>query len=467
MSSSTTALWAAWGLGVLGIAIYLGTRLAGTDRLVFLPGETTSGHHQIEAACDACHAGPFAGRDAMQEKCEGCHLAALDEARDSHPQSKFTDPRNADRTALLDARYCVTCHVEHRPERTHAMGLTIPEDYCVLCHKDIAAERPTHDGVEFDTCASSGCHNFHDNRSIYEDFLLRHAEAPDLLGQRGLPARNFASIAALLGDYPRAEFPLARLAAADADMPAAARVDSRLLEDWSGTAHAASGVNCTACHSGGAAWTDRPDYGVCATCHTNESAGFLEGRHGMRLDLARLGMSLAPMTTAEARLPMAPDPRTTTVDCGSCHGAHRFDTALAAVDACLGCHADDHSRAYVGSPHHELLELARAGLQPAEAAVTCATCHMPRMEISYDYGAYVHVLVDHNQSDNLRPNDKMLRSVCLDCHGLGFSIDALADRALIDGNFNGRPGAHVESIDFALERRRAVEAERGRIGEGE
>jgi hypothetical protein len=92
---------------------------------------------------------------------------------------------------------------------------------------------------------------------------------------------------------------------------------------------------------------------------------------------------------------------------------------------------------------------------------------MPRTELSYDYGAYVHVLVDHNQSDNLRPNDKMLRSVCLDCHGLGFSINALADRAAIDNNFDGGPAVHVDSIDFALERRRAVDAERGRIGEGE
>jgi len=461
------ALWLAWGLGVLGLATYLWAKIEGGDRRVFLPGETTSGHHQIEAACDACHAGPFAGRDAMQQKCEGCHLAALDEARDSHPQSKFTDPRNADRTALLDARYCVTCHVEHRTERTHALGLTIPEDFCVLCHKDIAVERPTHEGLAFDTCGSSGCHNFHDNRSLYEDFLLRHAAAPDLLEGSALPARNFASVARLLSAYPREEFPLSRLSAADADAPAALAVDTQLLEDWSGTAHAATGVNCTACHSGGGTWMDRPDYVVCATCHANESTGFIEGRHGMRLDAARLGMSLPPMTPAEARLPMLPDAPGDAVDCGSCHGSHRFDTTFAAVDACLGCHADDHSRAYVGSPHHELLERSRAGLLPAGSAVTCATCHMPRTELAYDYGAYVHVLVDHNQSRNLRPNDKMLRSVCLECHGLGFSIDALADRASIDSNFRGRPGLHVESIDFALERRRAVDAERGRIGEGE
>ena len=467
MSKSAQALWLVWGLGALGLAVYLGTRLAGQDRRVFLPGAMTSGHHQIEAACDACHAGPFAGPDAMQARCEGCHLAALDEARDSHPKSKFTDPRNADRTAMLDARYCVTCHVEHRPERTYAMGLTIPEDYCVLCHEDIAIERPTHADLAFDTCASAGCHNFHDNRSIYEDFLLRHAAAPELLDLRELPARNFASIAGLLGDYPKTDYPLAALAPAAADMPEGAAADASLLADWAGTAHARSGVNCTACHARDGEWIERPGYTACGGCHANESAGFVEGRHGMRLDVERLGMTLPPMTPAAARLPMRPDPLATELNCGSCHGAHRFDTEFAAVEACLGCHDDAHSRAYTGSPHYELLAAARAGLLPDEAAVTCASCHLPRTELSYDYGAYVHVLVEHNQSDNLRPNEKMLRSVCQSCHGLGFSIDALADRVSIENNFDGRPGAHVESIDFALERRRAVEAERGPIGEGE
>ena len=37
------------------------------------------------------------------------------------------------------------------------------------------------------------------------------------------------------------------------------------------------------------------------------------------------------------------------------------------------------------------------------------------------------IFTSHNQSDGLRPNEKMIRPVCLDCHGLGFAIDALAD----------------------------------------
>ena len=64
------------------------------------------------------------------------------------------------------------------------------------------------------------------------------------------------------------------------------------------------------------------------------------------------------------------------------------------------------------------------------------------------------VLVQHNQNANLRPNEKMLREVCQDCHGLPFALDALADPALIRNNFKGAPAQHVPSVDMALERAR-------------
>lgn len=58
--------------------------------------------------------------------------------------------------------------------------------------------------------------------------------------------------------------------------------------------------------------------------------------------------------------------------------------------------------------------------------------------------------VEHNQNDTLRPNEKMIRPVCLHCHGMEFAIDALADPALVRNNFAGKPARHVESIDMAL-----------------
>lgn len=54
----------------------------------------------------------------------------------------------------------------------------------------------------------------------------------------------------------------------------------------------------------------------------------------------------------------------------------------------------------------------------------------------------------------------MIRPVCVSCHGLAFSIDALADPALIARNFTGRPQGHVESIAMALEAERRAEQSR-------
>src|SRR5690606_22611170 len=120
---------------------------------------------------------------------------------------------------------------------------------------------------------------------------------------------------------------------------------------------------------------------------------------------------------------------------------------------CLGCHDDEHSNAYEGSPH---ALIPRAGGAEGDTRVTCATCHMPRVEQPYDWGAYVHILVQHNQSDNLRPNEKMVRDVCMRCHGLELALNALADEELIRSNFRGSPRPTVRSIELAEERRREI-----------
>jgi hypothetical protein len=45
---------------------------------------------------------------------------------------------------------------------------------------------------------------------------------------------------------------------------------------------------------------------------------------------------------------------------------------------------------------------------------------------------------------------------------LGFSLDALADAALVRTNFIGRPSRHVESIDMALRRRVETETKKSK-----
>jgi formate-dependent nitrite reductase cytochrome c552 subunit len=222
------------------------------------------------------------------------------------------------------------------------------------------------------------------------------------------------------------------------------------LDEWAGSVHARAGVNCRDCHApaqaGGthAAWQEKPG-AACNTCHEREQQGFEAGRHGMRL-----AQKLPPMRPELARQPMQPDAHGRELGCSSCHDAHAVNVRRAAVESCVECHDDQHSRAYVDSPHARLWRAEQAGHAAAGSGVSCATCHLPR-ELHRD-GDLKGIRVQHNQNANLRPNEKMIRGVCMNCHGLGFSIDALADPVLIQWNFAGQPTAHVESLDLAATR---------------
>lgn len=443
--------WLLWTAVTLALAAWLAVNLLGDDKSLYLPGATSHGHYQIELACEACHSEAFGGGAVLQDSCVACHGAELEVADDSHPKSKFTDPRNAQRVAKLDARQCITCHVEHRPEITAEMGVTVAGDVCFHCHEDIADDRPSHAGMAFDTCASAGCHNFHDNRGLYEDFLLKHAAEPDVHATAALPGRDLLSALKGFDDYPVDDYPVERLVAGQRDLPPGINDDPLVAEEWAATAHAGAGVNCTACHAPtvdgatAAVWQDRPGEEACRRCHVPEVEGFVTGRHGMRR-----AQDLPPMQPGMARLPMRVQSRGKQLGCMSCHSAHRFDTRHAAVDACLGCHADEHSLAYKSSPHYRLWLGETGGQGAPGTGVSCASCHLPRIEHAGE--GETRILVQHNQNDNLRPNEKMLRSVCMNCHGLGFAIDALADAGLVRRNFDGRPAQHIESIDMALTR---------------
>jgi predicted CXXCH cytochrome family protein len=469
MNARERQLWLWWGmlsaafLALLGAGLFMTVRAAGQPRLAqvrawFLPGETSYAHYQIELACEACHVRPFGGAALRQQACEGCHAAELKEAEDKHPLAKFTDPRNAPLLERIDATRCITCHTEHRPEITRAMGVTQPPDLCAHCHRDIAKERPSHAGFRFDSCSSSGCHRYHDNQATYEDFLLRHASEPQQLERVATRASNFAELAASLPDYPVQRYPLRVLVAGDADAPRAADGASTQQQDWAHSAHARNGVNCSACHQSAAApgkWQKDPGDAPCAQCHRLQVQEFGRGHHGMRQ-----AQGLPPMLPAQARLPMRDDAAGRALGCGSCHGAHRVDRIAAARDACLGCHADRHSLAFDASPHGRQWAEVRQGTRPAGEAVSCATCHMPVIALRDSELDVVFDHVQHNQSATLRPVDKMLRPACMRCHGLGFATDALADAALVQRNFTGRPAVHIDSIRMAQDRDAAIQRER-------
>ena len=45
----------------------------------------------------------------------------------------------------------------------------------------------------------------------------------------------------------------------------------------------------------------------------------------------------------------------------------------------------------------------------------------------------------------------MIRTSCTHCHGVGFSIDALADEELILQGFTGEPSTSIDSIRWVLD----------------
>ncbi|WP_455200485.1 cytochrome c3 family protein [Kaarinaea lacus] len=450
---SKKTLWILWVVVTASLSSYYAYGLVGKDKSMFIPGATTSGHYQIELACEACHTDPFGGKEVLQESCMECHGKELKLVDDSHPKSKFTDPRNADRIAILDARYCVTCHVEHVEDRTHTMGVTLPDDFCAYCHQDIEEDRPSHKDMAFDTCAAAGCHNFHDNKALYEDFLVKHGKGEKLTATPLVISRTFAE------HYRQQKKNISPLTIKDARYPASKEVDELILAQWEQTAHARIAVNCVDCHQVKTAiniagtWQDKPSIEACQECHELEMETYQLGKHGMRL-----AQDMTPLDVSTARQPMKKDIKDSQHDCMSCHGSHDFNTRKAAVDACLTCHEDEHSSAYKSSPHYKLWQEATAGKIADEAGVSCATCHLPRLSIKHK--GEERTLVQHNQNHNLRPNEKMIRDACLSCHGLGFSIDALADSKLIANNFNGLPRQNIPSIAMAMKREKEKAAEK-------
>ncbi len=413
---------------------------AAEDKTSLLPGDTSHGHYQIELKCSACHDTTPDGMlvsAVSNNACLKCHDADLEEADDSHPAIKFKKPENRPFLEKIDATRCVTCHTEHKPDATAPMGLTVPADYCTHCHQSTIEERETHKGLGFQTCATSGCHNYHDNRALYERHLALHSLQPP-----HLPDARIADTESLRR-YLTENAGAVPLTPADADAPPDVTLPPNHLENWAGDAHARAAVNCSACHQPeGGPWQDKVAVSTCASCHADEHEGFLRGKHGMRL-----ASGLSPMTPAMARQPMHADAAHRALDCTSCHASHDFDTRQAAYAACVRCHDDEHTRGYEDSPHFAAWQRELSGEAPAGTGVSCATCHMPRVDDGNG-----GLRVEHNQNANLTPNEKMLRPVCQQCHGLPFAIDALADRDLIRRNFAGKPGVHNESCDWSRQR---------------
>ena len=235
--------------------------------------------------------------------------------------------------------------------------------------------------------------------------------------------------------------------------PATPRSSSRLGGD---RPRPGSGVNCSGCHPGqgrtAALGGWRPELPVCKTCHADQARTLPKASTACGCATASVSRNdgplrplsktpLPPMTPRGS--PRADVKRSRTAHCARLQHlssrAHDFNTARRQGRS---LHRLSRRYAYQG-----LLRLA--ALRAVEARNGRRAAARQRRLVRHlshagDRGraattAPKAIFVTHNQNDNLRPNEKMVRSVCGNCHGLQFTLDALADPALVERNFKGRP----------------------------
>lgn len=233
-----------------------------------------------------------------------------------------------------------------------------------------------------------------------------------------------------------------------------AQVDE-VTQQWQGSAHALNAINCSSCHRNqDQTFIAHPDQESCRSCHAQAVETFLLGKHGVRLQEGE-----SPLTPALARLPMQPDARDLQMTCSTCHDVHTVNTRQAAVEACLTCHRDPHSLNYQNSKHASLFAATASLPRPAPTAVSCATCHLPRMANPEDDSH--SSLVNHNNTYTLLPRDRMVKDVCMNCHGVEYSFNSIFDDALVEANFDAPPTQAMETFALvrALESRRVTPSE--------
>ena len=92
--------------------------------------------------------------------------------------------------------------------------------------------------------------------------------------------------------------------------------------------------------------------------------------------------------------------------------------------------------------------------RPNEEAVTCATCHLPRTEVGSS------ILVNHNNTYTLLPRDRMVRDVCMNCHGVEHAYNSIFDDKLVESNFAQPPTQKMLTFQLVrdLEKKRPSKA---------
>lgn len=170
-------------LALLVMILWVSAAFALDQKQIFLPGETSEGHHLFEASCASCHEG---FKPVSNENCTRCHEAEL--ASDVHGTKKFRDPRWAEYRARVDVLTCTACHNEH--VHMFGRGVNLQPDLCMACHEELTlTQLKSHKGFAADGCWTAGCHNYHDHRTISTGFLRQNMGNPSMLPVQELPDR--------------------------------------------------------------------------------------------------------------------------------------------------------------------------------------------------------------------------------------------------------------------------------------
>ncbi|NEO49733.1 MAG: hypothetical protein F6K55_38795 [Moorea sp. SIO4A3] len=225
---------------------------------------------------------------------------------------------------------------------------------------------------------------------------------------------------------------------------------------WQGSAHALADVNCSSCHQDSETkeLVVKPTQESCQSCHEVAVETFLYGKHGIRIS-----EGLSPLTPAMAHLAMKESAIDNQMNCNSCHNVHSVDTWQASVDSCLTCHNDTHSLNYQNSKHAQLFADQGTLPRPNGESVTCASCHLPRQELENTENTIV--VVNHNNTFTLKPRDRMVKEVCMNCHSVEYSYNSIFDDELVEENFSQPPTLKLETFDLvrAFEKKRSSQAE--------
>ncbi|MEO0648399.1 MAG: hypothetical protein AAFZ17_19980, partial [Cyanobacteria bacterium J06650_10] len=147
-----------------------------------------------------------------------------------------------------------------------------------------------------------------------------------------------------------------------------------------------------------------------------------------------------------AHIPMKQEAFDKQMSCNACHNVHTSNTMQASVDACLTCHNDNHSLNYENSKHAQGV-LSASLPRPGDEQVTCATCHLPRTGKKKGDGTPI-VSVNHNNTYTLKPRNRMVGEVCMNCHGVEYSYNSIFDDELVEANFDRPPTLEHESFEL-------------------